>query len=418
MKNSVLQGLGKVVTAFLGIILSWILWAKLKNDGYGVYVFVSAFVLFFGNIADWGTNLIAVREASRQDSSPRNVIFTTSIAFRLALSLVSVIILNIVIRVNPEWQQFILPTTIASFVLLFLSVKSSMGIVFQTLLRFDLITLMEVLLSGLFFLVAAIFLRQNFGVEYVMLSWVFATAASALLGVLLGRKNLAGFSFNWPLTKRILREALPTGTLLIVFSVYNRLDVIILQHYWGNSDVGVYGLSYKIYETLVVGAAFVMNAAYPLLSKAQGGQYLKDVYQKAFDLLLVGALMVFGVSFFLSPVLTLFLGETAAPSVHILRILSFALVFSYFNHLTGYSLIALGKQKISLAIATLALVFNLVLNILFVPVFSYNAAAVITILTEGLVFVVSTYFVFKNLEYLPSLTTFPKTIYSLMFRKD
>ncbi|MBI4029533.1 MAG: flippase [Candidatus Blackburnbacteria bacterium] len=413
-KNASFQVVGKVLTVLSSLLLTWILRGKLGNEGYGVYIFVTAFVLFFGNIADWGTNLIVVREASKTTPQSQNTIFTSSIIFRLLLSLVAFIFVNIVIRTNIEWQAFVLPTTVASFVLLLLSLKNSLGIVFQTTMRFGALTTMEVLLSFTFLLLSFTFLVKNFSVSYIMLSWVIATGLASFLGFWFARNYLKRFSFDWTVSKKIIKEALPTGTLLIVFSIYNRIDILILQHYWGTANVGIYGLSYKIYETLTTGAAFIVSAAYPLLSSQKALENIRYVYQKTFDILLVTCLVLFLITFLFAPSIELLWGASSLPSVLPLRILSIALIFSFFNHLTGYSLIALGKQKTSLLIGVFALGLNLVLNLLLIPAYSYRAASVMTLVTEAFVFVCSSVALYRLANLRPSFFSFPKTIYSLL----
>ena len=68
-----------------------------------------------------------------------------------------------------------------------------------------------------------------------------------------------------------------------------------------------------------------------------------------------------------------------------LQILSLALIVSYFNHLNGYTLIALGRQWSSFIIAIVALVVNVLLNLVLIPHFSFIAAAFVTFITEGLI---------------------------------
>lgn len=414
VKNTSFQVFGKVLTVLSAILLTWVLRSRFGNDGYGVYVFVSAFVLFFGNLADWGTSLIAVREVSKEKMEKQPILFTTSLVFRLALSVIAFIAANIVIRMNPEWNQFVLPTSIASFVLLFLSIKTSLGILFQALLRFGALTLIEVFLSLSFLFLSLVFLLGGKDMNFIMAAWVIATALSSVVSVWIGGKFLRSFSFDWSLSKKILKAALPTGTLLIVFSIYNRIDIIILQHFWGVTDVGVYGLSYKIYETLITGAAFIAGTTYPLLSNAHAKEKIRSVYQKTFDILLFTSLCLLGIVFILAPTIAVLWGPSAVSSILPLRILSIAIVFSYLNHLTGYSLIAQGKQYISLAIGISALVVNVIINLILIPHFSYFAAAWMTVATEGLVLLLSTVAMYYSLGIIPSLFSFPRTIYSLL----
>jgi O-antigen/teichoic acid export membrane protein len=85
-------------------------------------------------------------------------------------------------------------------------------------------------------------------------------------------------------------------------------------------------------------------------------------------------------------------------AVGVLRILAVAIFLAYFNHLTGYTLVALSQQKKYLKVPILALIFNIGLNFLLIPKYSYWAAAWVTVATEGLVLIVTARYLYKILN--------------------
>ena len=98
---------------------------------------------------------------------------------------------------------------------------------------------------------------------------------------------------------------------------------------------------------------------------------------------------------FSQPIINFIAGKNFQASVLPLKILSLSLMFSYVNHLNGFSLIALGHQKDSLKIGVFALIWNLVFNLIFIPKAGIIAAAIITLSTEALTTVASS-IVLKN----------------------
>ena len=80
----------------------------------------------------------------------------------------------------------------------------------------------------------------------------------------------------------------------------------------------------------------------------------------------------------------------------LLRVLSIALVFSYLNHLFGYFVISVNKQKELLKLGLVGLFFNLFANLVFIPIYGSMAAAVVTILTEACMTLGLLYFFFKK----------------------
>lgn len=416
--NTAIQAVGRLAGLLISLAITAILTRYLGLGGYGTYVFISALVLFFGTISDWGTNIITVREAS-QKKEKQAVIFGSALLFRFFLAGLALFLLNLVVRINPGWKDFVAPATIGSFVLLALSLKTSLGIIFQTLLKYEFTVGVEVV-SGLSFLLLVVFsIGWGLGLSGVIASWVLATFLASLFGFYFaGRISQIKWGIDTKVVKRIFWEAAPAGMLFLFFNLYNRIDTIILQYFQGEGVVGIYGLAYKIHDNLVLGAAFLMNTMFPLLSagfaKSDERASLKNYYQRAFDLLLGGGFVVFFLFFAATPLVVRLLGgEQFLLSVGTLRILLFATVIAYFNHLTGYSLIAFGKQKTSMFIAFTALVFNILANTILIPLYSYTAAAVVTVATEALVLVLSTLAVKNTTGMLPSLFSFPKTWLSL-----
>jgi O-antigen/teichoic acid export membrane protein len=224
---------------------------------------------------------------------------------------------------------------------------------------------------------------------------------SALIAVALGCRLIPVKLSLWRHeTERILFEALPMGGILVLFTIYNRADTLILSHFHSPAAVGFYGAAYKIYEVLITPAAYFANSVLPVISgyAVSNRQKLLTTYRKCFlALLFFGGLAALG-NYLLAPVgILLIAGRDFLPAVAPLQILSLSLIVSYLNHLNGYTIVALGKQRLSLVIATIALATNIILNILLIPAYSYLAAAFITFLTEGLIALLSLFVVHRGL---------------------
>lgn len=415
--NTFAQGISRIATLLISVFgVTPLLTHHLPKTTVGEYMFISALVLLFGTTSDWGTNVIAIREAT-QNKDKQPIIFGSSTLFRLILALLSVIIINTLVRLVPSWGPLAGSTTIGSLLLLALSIKTSMSVIFNSVFRIDLAAIVDFLSSLFFFLFLLIALYLDLNLTTTMWAWVSATFVTALIAFFLARPlSLITFSIDWKIIKRIFWEAAPTGALLLVFSLYNRIDIVILQYFKGSDLVGSYGLSYKMYENIVLAAAFLMTSLFPHLSQMfkNSKKEVQAYYQKAFDILMLFGVLQLVCVFILSPFIISILGtENYSDAVVYWRILSIAALIAYFNHLTGYSLIAFGKQRASLVIAIIALVFNVIANLIFVPVYSALAASYVTIATEALVLVLSSIVVKQTIGTFPSLVSFPKSFQSL-----
>lgn len=422
-KNTTAQFFGRSFSVLVSVVLTAYLAREqgLGKSGYGEYSFITAFVLLFGTVADWGTNIITVREAS-QNPAKQPVIFGSILFFRLALSLAAAVTLFVIAVFVPQLQKLLLPITVGSLVLIFLSFKTSLGIVFQTLLRFSNSALVEIASSLSFLILVLLFFQFSKNVLVVIFCWLLATIISSSVAFMLVRKIVKiSCKLDFGTINRVFKESLSAGALFVVFTIYNRVDVIILQAFKGSLDVGSYSLAYKVHDNLVYAAAFLMNSVFPYLASSFANKDYKAVryhYQKMFDLLLIlGGAAVFVISL-AAPLIVLVLGGSQYPeSVDLVRILVLATFVAFLNHLTGYSLIAFGKQRTSLLIAIGALILNIIANLIFVPLYSYKASAWTTVATEGFVLVLSTFAIAKAINKFPSLFSFAETIKEIVVKR-
>ena len=71
------------------------------------------------------------------------------------------------------------------------------------------------------------------------------------------------FSFS----KELLISSWPLGIMLVFNLLYAKAEVLLLAIFKPNSDVGVYGISYRFFEVAIALPAFLANSTYPLLLK-------------------------------------------------------------------------------------------------------------------------------------------------------
>lgn len=423
--NTLIQILGKAVTLVFGITTTALLTNYLGPVGFGEYTFALSFVAIFSSIADWGTTLIAVREASRSPES-QGEIFTNVLFLRLGLSFLAMLAvwaIALFFPFSPTDADFLRRLVmLASTLILIFALKTSLEIVFQTKIRMGRTAMVEFAASLLTLVFSFLIISGGGSLTLLIEGLILANILTALVAFILARQLASlNFSLSLPILRRITLEALPMGGTLILYSVYNRVDSLILQSFKGSEVVGVYGLSYRIYEVLILGAFYLMNSLLPIISQEKDQERLKQIYQKTFDLLIMAGIVVVLGTMLLAPlaikVIALKRVVEFGQSVPLLRILGLATLVSYLNHLTGYTIVALGKQKSYFFISFFALVFNLVLNVIFIPSFSFFAAAWITVLTESLVFVLTSILVARTINFIPNPFSFPQTAFDFLSKR-
>ncbi|MCL4389994.1 MAG: flippase [Patescibacteria group bacterium] len=402
--NTAAQMTGKAASTVLGVVITILLTRYLGPAGFGTFTFILVFVTMFGTAADWGLTLITVREAS-QDARVANEIIGNVLVIRLLLAALAAAVAVAVMHLlpyDPLTQTLVL---IASLTLLAISLKTSFQIIFNVKLRMENTAISDFCANLLTMLLVFGVINFNWGITGVVLAYLAGDIFSALVAGFLGFRLLPiRLSLAHPATRYLLLESLPMGAILVTFTIYNRIDTVILSAVKGDVAVGFYGAAYRIFEVLVLGAAYFSNAILPLISNLAQHDRVKlgEIYRKAFVVLLLLGSAVAAVNYLLAPLgIALIAGAKFAPAVPALQILSLALVVSYLNHLNGYTLIALGKQWWSFVVAIGALFLNVGLNWILIPYFSLYGAAAITFVTEGSIALASVILIHKMIGVSP-----------------
>lgn len=412
--------LGKIASTTLGVVITILLTRHLGPAGYGTFTFILVFVTMFGTVADWGLTLITVREASKNPEREKEIIGNV-LMIRLGLATIAAAASVLVIHLLPYDQSTKALTSVASLYLIALSLRTSFQIIFNVKLAMQNWAWSEFSANALTIVLLVWLLSHGAGLREVILAYLAGDFFSAGVAAWLAYRMLPlKLSLVSQYTKALVLESLPMGAILVVFTIYNRIDTVILSFYSGQEAVGFYGAAYRILEVLILGAAYFANSILPLLSNyaQHDRERLRRMFKKSYVVLsFLGVGAAIG-TYLLAPLaIAIVAGPQFSGSVVALRILSLVLVVAYFNHLNGYTLIALGKQWYSLAIALVALVVNVSLNLIFIPIYSYQAAAFITFLTEGLIVVLSLILIRRELRVLPSLADIPGVVREFIVKR-
>lgn len=384
--NTLVQIGGKVVTVLLSLVTTAILTRRLGVNVYGNYMLITSIFLLFDSLADFGTKVMGVREASKKKENERINIYIQVAWFRLMASLLAFLGGLALIFFWPGLKLVQWEALIALSMISFTSMAGSLEVIFQTEMRMDLKVWMDILFPLIFVVMLLVWPGR------INLVWVF--------GVYLGARILS-LGLGWNLVKRVigkikfkkwnkdffknfLKEAWPMGIYMILFSGYDRaVDSILIKQFIGSEKLAFYGLAYKVYGNLIQPAYFFVNSIFPMMSTKETNK--KSLFWKSTGLMFLGILVITPTIYFLSPwIIRTLAGNEFGESIFILRILLVAMVFAYISHLVGFTIIARGEQKQILVIGLVSLLVNIIGNLIAIPRFGIEGAAWVTVVTEAI----------------------------------
>lgn len=356
---------------------------------------MTSYAALFYMAADFGFNGIVLRQAGGEagELKPR---FRSLLGLRILYSLVLIFISLALLSFLPYSPILKLATIVTVLTILTQAVFTTANLVFQFKLRYDLSVVAAVAGSLLNLAIIYLLVQGELSLLAVAGSYVVSGGVMAIIALGLARTLIGSFSpdFNARQWGSIVLTTLPVGLTLVFNLIYFRADVFILSFFKSPSDVGIYGSAYKIFEVLLVLPVFFMNALYPYLVSTYEGN--RDRFRQMVRWSIVGltGTSVFGAALgiMLAPKLVgLIYGDSFGETVLPLQVLLASVPIYYLSSLYMWLLILLRRQKTMALVYGMGMMLNIALNIYFVPIYSYVAAAIITGVSEAVILLLTFY---------------------------
>lgn len=400
--NTLAQVVGKFFTAGATILISFIIARWYGAEGYGEFTKITTYVALFYLLADFGFNAIYLQR-SPNETNP-DIQWQSLLAVRLiagfSLIFIALSILSFLPEQGAEGYTVFVRLGIILFIptILFQAILTTANAYFQKRLLYSRSTIAVGLgsftsLLFLFWVTKQIYYSQ--GIITMIMGLTVGSLVMAISSLYFVRKLRQPVTPLFSITKitPLVLATIPFGLTLLFNVVYFRVDSIILTLVRSTAEVGIYGLAYKIFELVLIIPTFFMNALYPIMLRAR--EKNMDGFTR---LLKKSAIILFGVSacgtivmWIAAPYVT-WVKPDFYGSINAIRILAMGLPFFFLSSLTMWALIAMHKQKTLLIIYGVSMAVTVLCDIWFIPIYGYVGAAVITVLSEGLVFFLSVFF--------------------------
>jgi O-antigen/teichoic acid export membrane protein len=386
-KNTFYQILARACTSFIGFLITIIIARKFGVLGYGDFVKVTSFIALFYLVLDFGLNAFFLQY---EKANFKNLfylrIFISFIVFA-SLNLIALVLPYNAVLNSGFSESIRTGIFIFSFSIFSQSIIVSTSAIFQKTNNY-FPYMMGIVIGAIANLtLVLIFAFLNYSIFLILFAFVASSFISALLLLKLTRESISPNVFDRQFAKEIFIKSLPIGLMLIFNLIYFRADMFLLSLFSSTKAVGIYGLSYKFFDFLIALPLFLSNAIYPFLIKAKNEKlHFFNLARSYFIIFLLTSVVIIIPFWFASPLFTLIKSDFALSIVPF-RILLLSLPFFFTTSFLQWVLITLEKQKYLMYVYLISTIINILLNIIFIPQFSYIACATITLVSEGLVFV-------------------------------
>jgi len=376
-----------------GLLTVGLMTRYLGQEGFGQYTTIIAFLQFFGIIVDFGLAVIIVQLISARPAETAKLtsnIFT----MRLLTALVFFALAPFLVWLFPYPLIIKWGVAVTAAAMLFTSLNQLVVGLFQRELKMGRATIAEVTGRAIIFLGTLLAVWQGQGLLAIMAAVVVGNFFNFCLSFYFSRSiTKIKLAFDWPVWREVLQKTWPIGLSIVFNLIYFKADTVILSLYRSQAEVGVYGAAYKILEVLSVIPYMFMGLILPILSAAWArGETarFKTVMQKAWDFMAIVTLPVLFGGLALAESLIVFVaGPEFAAAGPVLRILLLATAAIYLSTVFNHAVVALGAQKKMLWGFAVVAVISLIGYFWLIPLYSYTAAAGITVVGEVLILLIS-----------------------------
>lgn len=409
-KNTAVLLISNVSGKVLGFFYVMYAARYLQASGFGVLSFALAFTGLFGVLADAGLIQLSIRELARDRPATLKYL-KNIITIKSFLSIITFGLMILTINLLGYPQQTIkvvffigLYTIINSFVDTFYSI-------FQAFEKMEYDSISQIIKNVLLFCGIMFIIHAGYGIIEISVVYL----ASAIISILfcyyiLNRKILAPdnrwaplhLEIDLPFWKSTLKKSLPFGLSSIFVMIYFWIDSVMLSFLKGDEVVGWYNAAYRSVLFLLIIPSSIVSAIFPVASKffKSSRNDLILLYEKIFKYLILLALPTgVGITFLADRIILLIFEASYEPSIIALQILVWAGVFLSITTLFGTILASIDKQYLGMWTVGICALFNVILNIILIPRFSYTGASVVTVITEIIGFTLQFYFISKYLHH-------------------
>ncbi len=196
----------------------------------------------------------------------------------------------------------------------------------------------------------------------------------------------------------IIKNSLPFGLGIIFTMAYDRIDVLILNHFCSKTEVAIYSVAYSLVRHTSIFSTVILLQSYNTFSRVflkENNIKLNLIIKEAMALIFVAFGFILIYWYLGEIIIKIFFTDNFLISFNYLKVIAFAIPLIFLNNFTGILLNSQRLEKITMVTTFFGLVINIVSNFLLIPRFEIFGAVYSTIITEGTILLSQLFFLIK-----------------------
>ncbi len=377
---------GRVVQMVLTFLVSIFTARYLGPGNYGIINYAGAYVTFFTSLCTLGINSVIIKDFVDHPDEQGKAIGTTIVLRAVSSLLSSIMIVGIVSIVDKGEPVTVVVAALCSVALVF-QVFDTINYWFQSKYQSKVTAI-----AGLIAYIATSVYKIILLILQKSVMWfAFANSVDYIVVAIClfqAYRSYDGpkFQFSWKKGKYLLGKSYHYILSGMMTAIYGQTDKLMLKQMLGETSVGYYSLASSVNLMWCFVLQAIIDSIYPtIMSLYKNGS--KEAFERKNRQLYA---IVIYVSIFVAIMFMLFgkfavvliYGAEYEPSGNLLKIIAWYTIFAYLGIARGAWMVCNEAQKYLKYIYSIAIVANVILNFIFIPIWGAAGAAAASLLTQ------------------------------------
>ncbi len=406
VRNFSIQVGSRILAVLVGLVSIGIMTRALGTSGFGEYTTAVTFLQVFAVIVDFGLTLTLVVMVSEENANTERIIGNI-FAMRMIAGVFVFTLAPITVLALP-WSDTIKEAVFIGTVgYVFMGGATLLVGVFQRYQSMWRAGLAEIINRLALLTLIAGFAWFHFGVVAMVAASVVANAVWLFFMIRLAQPFVhIRFLMEWKIWREVWSRSWPIAVSIFFNLLYLKGDILFLAYYRSQTDVGLYGVSYRFIDMLTALPVMFMGILLPLAVNhwSRGSKKEFEIQVKrTFDLFMTAAIpIVVGTQVIAKPLMRLIAGPGYEQSADVLRLLILAVFGVFIGALFGHLVVAINRQRqmtwgyVGVAILTVIGYY------IFIPTYGIWGAVWMTLFSEGLIALITFGVVYQVTHVRPS----------------
>ena len=389
----------QIIASICGFVWTVLMARYLGVNNYGILGFAVSITGILGVIDDLGINFYVIRQISTDNKTAPKYL-GNSLLLKIIFAAIKFILTFIILILLKTEEFTIFITILFSLEMTIKAYINSLNGAFQAFenTKFQGIGITLMNTTTLLFILISIY--ADLGLLGVSISYIIANLITFIYSYYVLNKHITKpkFKFDWDFCKKITLYSLPFAISGMLYIIYYSIDMVMISKLVGDYANGIYNATYKLIAVLNLFYSVYTAVIFPVMSKfyKNDKKLLVTSFEKSVKyLMLVMIPLAIGTMFYSLNIIQLIYGNQYDAAASVLSILIWTVCLLFFSGAANTLLNASHKETTVTKIYAIAAVFNIALNFVMIPYFSYNGAAITTVLSDVLIVALQTYVIYR-----------------------